>query len=256
MVRIITTFAVLAGFYFPHLVSAQSLSAVSLQTGVHAFMAEPADVKNIRANLGYSFGDERNAHIGSVLTSTYGGVSIEVSSDNDRFVYSSGVRYSRMTGTLSMKDLILFNTPYFFFRFRESGLITEYVSLRKIAQKTDFIGIPVEVRWFPFDGKRVRFFIKGAAEINYKVATGADIEFYEPAMAAYEKQVVAQLPEAADIHGVLSLSGGVRFGKPGSVLFAFEFAGPSAFLSPGSGGIVRPSVGTGGLFSIIIPVKR
>src|SRR5690606_8015945 len=147
---------------------------------------------------------------GSVLTSGYGGISLEFASKNGWVVYASGLKYSRVRGKLSMDDLYWFSTPYFFFRLRESGLVTEYVTLRKVIQHTDFLGIPLEVRWFLFGGRRVRFYIKGAAEVNYKIATGTEIDFYEPAMSKYKKQVEAELREVADVHGVLSLAGGIR----------------------------------------------
>ncbi len=240
-----------------HEAAAQRIKLIGAQAGGYVFFADLGDVKNIRGNLDYSLGDEgRNTSINSILTSAFGGASFEITSKNDRLAYTSGVRYSRVSGTLTMNDLILFNTPYFFYRFRESGLITEYVTLRKIVQKTDFVGLPLEVRWFPFDGKRVRFFVKGAAEINFKVASNTEIGFYEPAMSALRDQVIAELPETANVHGVLSLAGGVRFGKPDVISFGIEFVGPSAFLATDGAGIVDPSVGSGFLFSILVPVNR
>lgn len=256
MVKSSLTFVLFVALFLPRNAETQSLSAISGQAGGYVYFAEPADIENIRGNLDYATSDDNGTSIGSVLSSAFGGISLELTSKNGRFVYASGLKYSRVSGKLSMDHLYSFHTPYFFFRFRESGLVTEYVTLRKVIQHSDFIGIPLEVRCFPFDGRRVRFYIKGAAEVNYKIATATEIDFYEPAMSKYKKQVEAELPAVAQVHGVLSLAGGIRFGKPDAILFGFEFAGPAAFISNDAAGIVRPTVGTGFLFSVLIPVNR
>jgi hypothetical protein len=186
----------------------------------------------------------------------YGFAAYEFSAKNPRFRFTTGLKYSGMIGNIKKDNFLSTGSSFFFYRLREEGTDTEYVSLTKISQNSHYLAVPIEVRWFPFDGKRVRFYVKGGADINVLIYTKNKIDFYEPTMRIHQNEIAERLDQPSRFNGILALAGGVRIGKEGAPAFGFELSGPAVFIGGRSAGIVHPGVGGGLQVSLLLPIKK
>ena len=124
-----------------------------------------------------------------------------------RFTIAAGVRFS--LSTLSLGS----DRKYFLWKVREEGTNTDYLKIQKISQKKYYIGIPLEVKFFP----RVKdyfvrhYFIVGAV-FNFLVASDNDVSFQDAAMKKYASDVSSQIGNP-NFHGQLFGGIGLKIGR-------------------------------------------
>jgi hypothetical protein len=124
-----------------------------------------------------------------------------------RIAIAAGVRFSLNTLTLGS------DRKYFLWKVHEEGTNTDYLTIQKISQKKYYIGIPLEVKFFP----RVKdyivrhYFIFGAV-LNFLVASDSDVLFQNTAMEKYASDVLGQIGNP-NFHGQLFGGIGLKIGK-------------------------------------------
>jgi hypothetical protein len=192
----------------------------------------------------------------SLTDKSFLGVKFEIFSLNDRFGLFGGLRYSRMNSSIGKNSYWGSSTNYFYWLYREEGVNTEYLKVKEIDQKSDYIGIPIEIRFFP--AKRphlVRVFFKLGAEINYLVQTEQDVVFFDEAMNPYKNDLVAKLGHPKTFYSSVYGGGGIRIGRDFKPSVSIEACMPYLFLTSKSAGMVNPIFGGGLQLNIQIPIK-
>jgi len=124
-----------------------------------------------------------------------------------RFTIAAGVRFSLSTFTLGS------DRKYFLWKVHEEGTNTDYVEIQKISQKKYYIGIPLEVKFFPDvkDYMSKCYFIFGAV-LNFLVASDNDVSFRNTAMNKYASDVSGQIGNP-NFHAQLFGGIGLKIGR-------------------------------------------
>ena len=232
---------------------------IGIETGFTSIESEMSNMDFVRGDIP-SYPSEYSTNSTSNLTSlsakNFIGVKFEIFYLNDRFGLFGGLRYSRMYSSIGKNSYWGSNTNFFYWLYREEGVNTEYLKVKEIDQKSDYIGIPVELRFFP--GRRphlFRMFFKLGAEINYCIQTQHDIVFYDEAMNPYKKDLIAQLAQPKNFYSALYGGAGIRIGRDLKPSVSIEVCTPYLFLTSKSAGMVNPIFGGGLQLNIQIPIK-
>jgi hypothetical protein len=251
MIRLILAIALASQFLNPS-ASAQELRHLQMETGFTIFSAEMTDDENFRAE-DYDYLD--GVRLRSNYDVIFAGAKVEVFSPNDKWGFSTGVRYSQMTGRVSNQSTLFASEEFFFYRFREDGTTTEYLTIEKIRQRTEYLGIPLEVRLYPFQKRRFNLYFKAGGDINFRLRSTTEVHFHEPMMSLYEDDLADDFNSPDDVNATLNVAVGFTVGKSGKPKFGFEIPAPAIYLNADAGGIVRPEVGGGLVIFLSIPLN-
>jgi hypothetical protein len=212
-------------------------------------------MERIRAEISsYSAGVSNN-NLTSLMNEQFIGIKSEYFSLNDKIGFSGGLRYTRTNSSIGKNNYWLNGNDYFYLLYREEGVTTEYLKIKEISQNTDYIGIPVEVRYFPFRPHLFRFYFKAGANLNYRLNTKTDVVFKDAAMEPYQNEVTALLQEPASFSSSIYGSAGVRIGRASKPALSFEICLPSLSLTSESTGLVNPIFGGGFQLNYQLPLK-
>jgi hypothetical protein len=203
----------------------------------------------------YSAGHLINS-IPSLSYRSFIGIKSEIFSLSDRFGLSGGIRFSSLNNSAGKEAYWTSGTHYFYWLFRQDGVNTEYLKVNEINQKSDYIGIPVELRYFTARRPRhLRLYFKLGAEISYLVKTRTNVVFYDRAMNPFENDLIAKVEQPRKISSAVYGGAGIRIGKDLKPSVSFEVCIPYLFLTSRSSGLLYPMFGSGFQFNIHIPVK-
>jgi hypothetical protein len=110
------------------------------------------------------------------------GVKPEIFLGRNRWGISSGLRFSRYTTALEPRN------GAFYWMFRQEGLQTDYLMINKFTQRSYYLGVPLEVRFFPNRRELpVQIYFKAGAAVNYRLHTDNGVTFRDPSMNMPER---------------------------------------------------------------------
>jgi hypothetical protein len=207
----------------------------------------------IRAESFSYMENDATDNLKGLLYKSYFGVKAEFQTKNGKFGILSGIRYNRLNGSIG-KDQYWYNSPEFFYlTFYQDASTTEYLKVKEINQKSDYIGIPLELRIYPFNKKKVRIFFKAAAEFNFLMKTNTDVVFINDEMEVYEDDVAKIVGDPQSFYSLFYLSAGLKIGNNSKPGFSLEACLPSFFLTPDALEMLDPTVGIGFQLNFQLP---
>jgi hypothetical protein len=215
------------------------IKLLGIETGINFLEAQMTDNQRIRASSSQYYDDgyapdNTEAHI----QRTYGGVKAEMHSLSGVFAFCSGVRYSRISNSISKQ----YSPDYFYYLFRQSETTTEYLRIKEIDQVTSYISVPVEMRIFFYRQRKFRLYCLVGTEFGYSVASKNKVEFDDPSMEQHESELSATIEKPASFYYAVNGRGGLVIGgdKPfldiGITLPMLISRSASTLSEPGVGG--------------------
>ena len=200
------------------------LRYIGVESGMNFIESEMPDMNLIRGDIpNYSMGFSSSS-LTSLSYSWFAGVKSEIFSLNDRFGLQGGIRFSQLSNTIGKNEYWGSSTNYFYWLFRQDGTETEFLKIKEIGQKTNYLGIPVELRYFV--AKRPHLFqlyAKVGAVLDFRVNTSTSVVFEDPAMELYEDDISDQIQQPGPVNIKLLLhiflTGN---GKNSGVLFLYS----------------------------------
>ncbi len=232
------------------------LKYLGVETGFTSIESKMSNMDNIRGDVpAYSLGYSSSS-LTSLTAKSFAGIKYEIFSLNDRFGLSGGLRYSRINSSIGKKSYWGSSVNYFYWLYLQDGVNTEYLKVKEIDQKSDYIGIPVEIRFFTAKRPCVfRFYFKLGAEFNYLIQSQKDIVFFDEAMNPYKSELTGKVAQPKRFYSSLYGGGGFRFGRELKPSISIEACMPYLFLTSKSSGLVNPIFGGGVQLNIQIPIK-
>ncbi len=200
----------------------------------------------------YSF-DPESDHIRGLSTEVHFGINVEWMPSKNKSGLLAGIRYSGFSNSLANYYSLLNIQKFFYFKYKQSGTVTEYFRVKNISEKLDYLGIPVEIRWFPFRSPANPFYFKIGAEFNVLIHQDHDVSFVNDAMEQYEQGLLAMIGEPAHFMALFNISGGLRINKPPIPRFNFDYCVIPVILTRRTSGLVSPTGGYGVQFNIQFP---
>ena len=232
------------------------LKHVGVETGMTFMEGEMLQVDNIRAEISSYSSDYGTNNIANFSYKSFAGVKYEILSLNDRFGLLVGLRYSHIINTVSKEEHWNSNTNYFYWLHSQDGINTEYFRVKKINKASDYISVPVEVRYFPT--KRpyfVRIYLKLGAEVSYLLQTKKDVDFYDNSMNSHESDLLSNFEDQASFNSSIYGGVGIRIGKETKPSLSIELCPLSLFLTTNSSKSVDTMFGGGFQINAQIPIK-
>jgi len=118
---------------------------------------------------------------------------------------------------------------YFLWKVSESedGMTTNYLKIKDISQKNYYIGIPIEVRFFPNerDYPVRQYFILGTS-LNFLATSTEDVSFKNSAMNKYTPDVLNQIGRANSFTQCIYVGAGLKIGRTNHPFGTVEFHFP------------------------------
>jgi hypothetical protein len=231
-----------------------------LETGIDFISCEPPGKDYIRGDIDanpydnpYYETDYVADQIRSLLHTSYAGLKFEYRILNNKLGISGGLRYTWYVSSIG-KPAYWTDTPeYFFVQYGQDGTNTEYAKVKEITQRSGYLGVPVELRFYPFRQRSLNVYFKAGASFNYNITDKTNIVFYNDDMAPYEDEVSRIIEDPCTFYASLYLGVGlqiVRAAKPG---INIEFNIPVGIETPGDPGFVDPQSGVGFQLMFRIP---
>jgi hypothetical protein len=147
--------------------------------------------------------------IESTTFKTHSGIKGELRSVDGRWGFLTGLRLTQVRSTIEKTG-----TPsYFFVRLQQTGYTTQYARVRNLRQSNTFLGVPLEVRFFPFGERRFRIYFLAGGEAGYHIATKNKVTFLNSSMNVYDHTISEIVGEGKNFYGAGYAGGGFEIGK-------------------------------------------
>jgi hypothetical protein len=192
---------------------------------------------------------ETQEDVTSLVNCLYFGVKPEYILKNSNFGISTGIRYSRMHSSIEGAS------QYFYMLYRENGTNTEYLRARKIDQTSQYIGIPLEVRYFVASVPDFRIYIKLGVDFNIRLQTKTKVDFYDPSMSIYETDIINKLITPKTFYSSFYTSVGYRIGNDLKPSLTIELLIPFISNKANSSSLVKANSGVGLQVIFQVPLK-
>lgn len=177
-----------------------------IETGIDYQDFQVTDFDFIRGDISSYYGSS-NQSLSSFFVKWNVGAKVEYRFKNDRLGLFAGLRYTGVESAIGEYS----QDSYFLLLFRQYETNTEYLRIKEINQHSNYLGIPVELRLFPFNTKTIRPFIKVGMEFNYRLSTTNEVIFVDERMNEYKDEVLNKFKNPDDFYSSFYLSQGINF---------------------------------------------
>lgn len=227
---------------------------IGIEFGSGSVYGETVTPERIRASkslnewdffCGFPTGDQ-------TAETVYSGIKYEYFLYNNRLGLTAGLRFSTLSSTLESN-----NYRYFLWLFRQEDLNTDFLRIQNIKQRNCYLGIPLEIRFFP--KKRDSFFkqyFKLGVATNYLLSSKNTIAFYDNTMSQYAGAVGKQIDKPDLFNAYIYPAYGFKFGKGKGVWFNMEFHFPGFLTGKKAHPFIRQNMGIGIQLSAQMPVSK
>jgi hypothetical protein len=163
---------------------------IGVEFGVDGLFGDAIKQDMIRENQSSHYWHDDNDYYYGLLYNdqemdiTYWGIKPEMFFAKNRIGLSTGLRLSRYSSSIDSYR------NYFLWMIHQDETYTEYVKIRDIKQNSYFLGIPVELKFFP--NKRelpVQFYLKTGAVFNYRIHTNNKVKFENQSMRIHSGKI-------------------------------------------------------------------
>ena len=169
---------------------------------------------------------------------------------------STGLRY---TGYISeISGFTSSNADFFYLRYSMMNSDTKFARVKSISETNNFISIPLEIRFIPFQYKGLGLFVKAGIEFSrFNLKKGTDIIFQDTIMEINEDIILSGMGAAPNkLYSTLYGSIGLKIGKEDKPNYQFEVFLPSLFLTKNNFTLSDVEYFDGFKFSVQIPIKK
>ena len=211
---------------------------------------------NLRQDVGnYNYGYGNDNSLSTEMTMAVIGIKPEISFLKGLFAVSSGLRYTRMNSTISKGSSS--GSSYFFLKDPGAKANTEYYKVKELWEDNDYLGIPLEVTFLPFQYEQMGFYFKAGVEMNFRFNNHRDIVFLNPGMETYQQDIFDHVGIKPNVlYSTFYSSVGIRLGKKNKTNYNFELLLPSTFLTKNNSSLVVPQMYSGFKLSVQLMVSK
>ncbi len=224
---------------------------IGLETGIVTMATRLGDIDFIRGGVTNNPYYYTEPYIKVTSTITYFGIRPEWFFRENRLSLSGGLRYTVCENEIGKED---FN-EFFYWKFGETGINTEYLRVVNAIQHWKYLSIPVEAKFFLFEPGLVRGYIKFGTELGIRVATETDITFLQEGMELYEEELATMLSKPHKVRTVIYSAFGLRIGRANTPSLNFEMMMPYYIISRERSATIDPLIGVGFQIGIQCPIR-
>jgi hypothetical protein len=227
-----------------------------LETGIDGIGCSTPDKDYIRAVSDPSTSQYYSDKIIALMMLESIGLKFEYRTVSNKFGFSGGLQYTRMITSIGRDSYMSSAPDYFYVHYDPNSINTEYAKVRELNQKVDYLGIPLELRIYPYKDRKVNFYYKAGVSFNLKINSKSDIVFYNDFMEMYRNNVIKVVEKAAPYYTTFNLGLGLKVGKSEKPGFSIEVNAPIEVIFPDKSYFVKPQAGGGFQIMARIPINN
>ena len=231
-------------------------SRIGFEMGFHEFFGRtitPDQIRSISsAGISEYYVGEYENQSSHVIHKLYAGIKYEALFNN-QFGISSGIRLAQLSAQLDHNR----KYDYFIWLLHQNEQTLDYVAIRNIKQKSYYVCIPLELRFFP--SKRdhlLKHYFKLGGALNYRFSTVSAINFQEAEMSKYAGEIENQIVTPCTFSGFIYPAFGFRWGRNNNTWVNVEFQFPGFIIAQKKHAFVNPDVGLGMQLSVQFPLNK
>lgn len=247
-------------FYFLAAISLLNLQAqnpkknfaISFNYGTKGLVSELNENWPIRQDVGYYYNYGNNASVNIMARLNYFGISPEFFFLDKKLSVSPGLRFTNLYSDVVKPKYD--NSEYFYLRVKSEGYNTDYARVRAIKENTNYLGVPLEIKYIPFDFDFISFYVKLSGELAYKINSTTDIVFKEQEMEQYQQSVLADLNvNVSSIYSSIYASIGSTVKFSDHLFGSLDIFFPSFYMTEKNSGLVNITNISGVQLSLTVP---
>jgi len=225
----------------------------SFETGMDFISCAPPDKDYIRGDVTPNPYYYEPSYMMALLYKNYVGAKVEVRLANNKLGLAGGLRFTRMESSLGKNSYWSGRSDFLYLLYRQQGTVTEYLKIKEISQVTNYLGIPLELRVYPYAEHFIQLYYKIGADFNVRVRKKTTVDFYDPAMQTYEKEVGRVVEDPWTFYSTVQLAIGLKIGKTPISGINIEACAPVAILANYKSTFVTPQAGGGFQVNVRFP---
>ncbi|MFC2104477.1 hypothetical protein ACFLS4_03890 [Bacteroidota bacterium] len=226
---------------------------ICIEIGIDFLDSDIPNYDFIRGDISYLGSVSATDYLSGYFQKWYFGLKAEVRSKNNKFGLLGGIRYSSTNSSLGKNTYWESSSDYFFLLLNQEGTTTEFLKIKEVNNSADYIGIPLEIRYFPYKPRAFRLYFKVAAEFNYLLSDKSEVIFENNTMQNYEAEVLDKFDKPDNFYTAVYGAVGWNLNLKNKVYINFEVDVPSIFLADYSSGLIDPIAGGGFQLFVQIP---
>jgi hypothetical protein len=185
------------------------------------------------------------ANLSALGYTAYAGIKREFRSSNDHMGILTGLRFTKLQGIIGKDSYMSENASYFFMLYKQDGLNTEYIRIKSLVENSYYLGVPFEIRLFPYKEEGMRLFVSAGTEFNFLLKSGLEVNFYNDAMKDMKDEIAAIPGKPNSFESRIYAGFGFCFERESKPDLSIEFCFPSLVLTKDVSGLVDPITGVG-----------
>jgi hypothetical protein len=237
----------------PVVLSAQEPLYLMPESGIRFISCEPPEKTYIRGNVEPHYYEFTRHALRALYYSNHFGLKAEKRFHHDLIGIAAGLRYTRSEASIGKNTYWSSPSEYFYLRLRQDGTETTYLRVKELSQVTGYLGIPLEVRIYPYSPRFFNVYYTLGADFNVLVSQKTDAVLFTPSMSKYNTEIGDLIEKPWPVYSSVHLGVGFKLGKPGKAAVMWEVIVPAALVTP-KNGLVTPQAGGGFQLNVRIPL--
>jgi len=221
-----------------------------IETGFITFQNEMRGLEFIRESASdYDYYGDYAGSTNALYNVFYAGFKQEFAVIS-RLSFSTGIRFTEIGSNVKPES-----GSYMYLFLSSEGTTTNFAKARKISQNSQYLGIPVEFRWYLPSYHFVRSYVKLGATVNYRIATSTKVKFTDDIMNQYNSDIENQVEKPDSFYSMGYAAVGFRFGKQYGPSVNIEAVLPSFVMTTNSSSLTNPLTGIGAQVTFQFPMN-
>ena len=238
---------------------AKRYSFLGLEAGMTTHACDSKSFDFIRGDVDVStYGISDDSDGLDVLSNRwYAGLRTEIRNPDNFIGWCVGIRYSQVFSSMEKTTSGSGGKNFFYLLNKHEETTTEFLRVEKVAQTTQYIGVPIESRIYITPALPLRIYGKLGGELNYRIDTSTDVTFHNKEMEEpYEEEVAAKFKEPNNFMMMIYAGGGLMLRGSSKASIGLEVTLPAFIVSDNTSGLVDPLVGIGVQLSVQVPLTK
>lgn len=151
----------------------------------------------IRQNVSsYTYYHQNDAKIVAQTNGLTYAAKLELYNDQLNLGVSAGIKYWSYHTTI--KGRMSENAEYFYFRYVSDQQESKFARLRNITEKQQYFTVPLDVRYYFLNRKRLGLFARLGGDVGFNVYHKLDVTFFNPEMNPNKPEVLSIIDQTFD----------------------------------------------------------
>lgn len=190
-------------FFFSSYSQNEGESSHPWQQYVHVEMNAILPNANLKENIpirqnvsSYTYYNHNDARIVAQTNGLSYAAKLELYNNQLNLGILAGIKYWLYFTTI--KGRMSENAEYFYFRYASDLQESKFARLKNITETQQYLTVPVDVRYYFFNRKRLGIFVRMAADVGFNVRHKLDVTFFNPEMSPHKAEVLNIVQQTFD----------------------------------------------------------